>query len=245
MCNVEQPFKAQGSRVCTGSTTDMSPPCNLFLRHDAQLSSLCLWNFAWISHGHYWKKMYYIKDRESRCWGPASSPSRTWVPVIFPCIFYCCCHIAVSLGKSPTCIKALGICEKCSVFDPHLGFKCCNLCIAKQIKKVLLLTNIVPAAVTFKLEIVSCSVYRICSCCPLFTQAPCFLVSSVICYCLYVWPAILLPCMRMFWLFLCLFLQEYLLSVYYALNRILIIGQWTGQEQFLWSSGGENKINII
>ena len=81
------------------------------------------------------KKMYYIKDRESRCWGPASSPSRTWVPVIFPCIFYCCCHIAVSLGKSLTCIKALGICEKCSVFDPHLGFKCCNLCIAKQIKK--------------------------------------------------------------------------------------------------------------
>ena len=81
------------------------------------------------------KKTVLHKRQESGCWGLASSPSRTWVPVIFPCIFCCCCHIAVSLGKSSACIKALRICGKCSVFDPHLGFKCCNLCIAKEIKK--------------------------------------------------------------------------------------------------------------
>lgn len=105
----------------------LAPQCTAFF---PLLLELCIYQ-SWPLL----KKPYYIQDRESGCWGPAGSPSHTWVPVIFPCIFRCCCHIAVSLGKSPTCIKALGICGKCSVFDPHLGFKCCNLCIAKEIKK--------------------------------------------------------------------------------------------------------------
>lgn len=122
----------QHHRHVTSLQPFLVPQCTAFF---PLLVELCLYQ-SWPLL----KKMYYIKDRESRCWGPASNPSCTWVPMIFPCIFYCCCHIAASLGKSPTCIKALGICEKCSVFDPHLGFKRCNHCIAKQIKKFCFLS---------------------------------------------------------------------------------------------------------
>ena len=64
MYNVEQPLKASDSPLCTGSTTDKAPPCNLFSCHDTQLFPLCFWNFAYISHGYYQKPVFHKRKGE-------------------------------------------------------------------------------------------------------------------------------------------------------------------------------------